>query len=417
LQEAVQLAVSQNRALKIARLKVREAEQRKVEQKASYFPELTDHAKADENTGIDHVAIPAGALGVVNGTLVPETNINLPQGRKNLLLNVASVSQPLTQLIRIHQGNLIAAAEISISRDELKKAEDQIALDVHNLYFEILIARLEKDAAQQQTNYAIEKVRESEDEVRAGNALRVATMESQASLLEGRQAVLNADLQLSDLNTEFDNLLGLPLDTELDLDPSMPAAPDPQPQEEYVKNAWSQNPEIVAGEASIRRAKAAVLVARTAYIPDVSAYFSNTWQDGVSFLVRNFSTVGVQLNWDVFDFGKRRAIVREREAQLAQAEESLRRLKEDVATNIQRTYNKLTRTKSLIDVAAQVVSLRQEGERLAQNQLAQGTVNASDRRQATAAVYKSQADLLRAKLNYLAAWADLQRTVGKTPGF
>src|SRR5271156_3588872 len=166
LQEAVQLAIGQNRGLKIARLKIREAEQRKVEQKSSYFPELTDHAKADENTGIDHVAIPAGALGTVNGTLVPDKNINLPQGRKNLLLNVATVSQPLTQLIHVHQANLIAAAELSMSRDDLKKAEDQIALDAHNLYFEILIARLEKEAAQQQTTYATEKLRESEDEFR-----------------------------------------------------------------------------------------------------------------------------------------------------------------------------------------------------------------------------------------------------------
>jgi outer membrane protein TolC len=417
LQDAVQLAISQNRSLKIARLKLKEAEQRKVEQRSSYFPELTDHAKADENTGIEHVAIPAGALGTVNGTLVPDKNINLPQGRKNLLLNVATVSQPLTQLIRIHQSNLIAAAEISMSRDDLKKAEDQIALDVHNLYFEILIARLEKDAAQQQSNYATEKLRESEDDFRAGNALRVATMEGRAALLEGRQAVLNADLQLSDLNTEFDNLLGLSLDTELDLDPSMPAAPELRPQEEYIRAAWSQNPEIAAAEDSIRKAKAAVAEARTAYIPDVSAYFTNTWQDGVSFLVRNFSTVGAQLNWDVFDFGKRRASVREREAQLAQAEENLRRLKDDAASDVKRTYNKLTQTKSLIAVATQVVSLRQESERLAQNQLTQGIVNVSDRRQASAAAYKSQADLLRANLNYLTAWAELQRTVGQTPGF
>jgi outer membrane protein TolC len=48
----------------------------------------------------------------------------------------------------------------------------------------------------------------------------------------------------------------------------------------------------------------------------------------VPFLVRNFATVGFILDWDVFDFGKRRAAVREREAQLAQAEENLRRLKE-----------------------------------------------------------------------------------------
>ena len=69
------------------------------------------------------------------------------------------------------------------------------------------------------------------------------------------------------------------------------------------------------------------------------------------FLVRNFGTFGVIMTWDVFDFGKRRAAVREREDQLAEAEENLRRLKEEVAVSIERSYNKVQRTKSLVEVA------------------------------------------------------------------
>jgi outer membrane protein TolC len=122
------------------------------------------------------------------------------------------------------------------------------------------------------------------------------------------------------------------------------------------------------------------------------------------------------MTWEVFDFGKRRADVRERQDQLAEAEENLRRLKEQVAVSIERSYNKMLRTRSLVEVATQVVKLRQESERLAQNQLAQGAVMVSDRRQATAAAYKAQADFLQANLGYLLAWAELQEAVGITPG-
>jgi hypothetical protein len=41
----------------------------------------------------------------------------------------------------------------------------------------------------------------------------------------------------------------------------------------------------------------------------------------------------------------------------------------------------------------------------------------SDRRQATSATYKAQADFLQASLGYLLAWAELQQGVGRTPGF
>lgn len=41
------------------------------------------------------------------------------------------------------------------------------------------------------------------------------------------------------------------------------------------------------------------------------------YQNGAPFLVHNLGRFEVNLKWDVFDFGKRRAAVREREAQLA----------------------------------------------------------------------------------------------------
>ena len=78
---------------------------------------------------------------------------------------------------------------------------------------------------------------------------------------------------------------------------------------------------------------------------------------------------------------------------------------------------RLQRTKHLVQVATEVVTLRQEGDRLAQNQLTQGVVLVSERRQATAATFKAQADYLQATLGYLLAWAELEQQVGRTPGF
>jgi outer membrane protein TolC len=327
------------------------------------------------------------------------------------------ISQPLTQLIRIHQANRIAAGDVAVSKDDLKNSENQIALQVHNLYFGILIARLQKQAAEHQNAYATENLRESEDEVRNGSALRVTSIQGLAGLLESRQAVLTAELQVDDLATELNDLLGLPLDTQLELDPAVPASIEQRPREEYVQTAWLENPEIQAAEEAIHKARAGVIAAKSAYIPDITAFARQSYQDGVPFFVRNFGTFGVTLNWDVFDFGKRHSAVRERETQLAEAEENLRRLKEEIAVGVERTYNKLERTKNLVEVATQVVKLRQENERLAGNQVSQGVVLVSDHRQATAASYKAQADLLQANLGYLLAWAELEQAIGRTPGF
>ena len=417
LTDAVHLAIRQNRALKIARLKVTENEHRKAGERSAYFPAIKNESNALHITDLQFVEIPVGGFGSVAGLPIPAQGITLPQGKLTFYSSGTQISQPLTQLIRIRQANRIASAEVAISRDDLKKVENQVALDVHTLYFGILIARLQRQAAEQQAAYVGDHLRESEEDILKGAALKIAAIQDRASLLESRQAILTEELQIADLTTELNDLLGLPLDTQLELDPAVPATFDQRPRDEYLQAAWSAHPEIMAAEEAVRKARAAVIAAKSAYIPDITAYARHSYQDGLPFLVQNFGTFGLHLDWDVFDFGKRRAAVREREAQLASSEENLQRLKEQVAVGIERSYNKVQRTRNLVQVADQVVKLRLEGERLAGNQLIQGVALTSDRQQAIAAKYKAQADFLQASLGYLLAWAELEQAVGRTPGF
>ena len=65
-----------------------------------------------------------------------------------------------------------------------------------------------------------------------------------------------------------------------------------------------------------------------------------------------------------------------------------------------------------------MVKLRTEGEQWRENQLMvlQGVVLVSARRHASAASYKAEADLLQAQLAHLLARAELEQTIGQTPG-
>lgn len=415
LEEAVHLALEQNRALKIARFKVRENEERKAAARSDYFPTITNQSNVLHITELENVVIPAGAFGNP-GILVPSENINLQQGKQTLFSSGTMITQPLTQLLRVQQANRAASAEIAVSKDELKSAENEIALKTHALYFGILIAQLQKKAAEQETAFAAESLRENENEIRGGSALPVALIQSRAELLQSKQSVLTADLQVQDYTTELNDLLGLPLDTALELDPYMATAFPTLTKAEYIKAAWEQNPEIRAAEQAVEKARAGVAASKTAYIPDITAFARHSYQDGVPFLVRNFGTVGINLNYTLWDFGKRRAAVRERSTQLAEADENLERLREQVAVEVERSYNKLERTMSMVDVATQVAKLRQESERLATDQAAQGVILVSDVRRASAVNYKAKADLLQASLGYLLAHAELERTVGRAPG-
>jgi hypothetical protein len=46
----------------------------------------------------------------------------------------------------------------------------------------------------------------------------------------------------------------------------------------------------LAAEEAVRKARAGVAAAKSAYIPDITAYVRHSYQDGLPFLVRNFGT-------------------------------------------------------------------------------------------------------------------------------
>src|SRR5262245_62087064 len=122
LTEAIHLAISQNRAIKIARLKVTENEHKKAVERSNYFPAITNQSNALHITDLQIVEIPAGTFGIVGATPIPAQSLPIGQGQLTLFSSGTQLSQPLTQLIRIHQANRIDTAEVAASRDDLKKA-------------------------------------------------------------------------------------------------------------------------------------------------------------------------------------------------------------------------------------------------------------------------------------------------------
>src|SRR6202035_5566593 len=127
----VHLAISQNRVLTIARLKVVENQQKKAGERSAYFPSITNQSNLLHISELQNIGIPAGAFGTAGSALLPSRGIDLPQGQKTLVSSGTMIAQPLTQLIRIREANRIAAAEVAASRDDLKKAENQVALQAH----------------------------------------------------------------------------------------------------------------------------------------------------------------------------------------------------------------------------------------------------------------------------------------------
>ena len=322
------------------------------------------------------------------------------------------IVQPLTQIVKIHQANKIAAADVKASEASLTKTSTDMVFRVHELYYRILATQMQRRAAELQIASGNENVNESTQQVKNGSLLRVELLDSRASLLEAKQTLLTYDSQVSDLSVELNDLLGLPLDTKLLLDADVNVALDVPPRAESVTTALNNNPEIKEALQQVSKAEAAHAAAKAEYIPDVTAFARYSYQNGVPFVDRNFGTFGIHLTYDLFDGGKRRSLVRERRDEVSQAKENLQRIKDEVEVRIATIYNRMETTRAMVEVKKEYLAARDENARLAEDQVKQGITLASQRDASLAQAMKARASLMDASLAYLLARDDLTRTLG-----
>ena len=416
LQEAVQLALKHNHVVRMAGFQVQERQHAKEVAKSGYFPSLRNQSAAFNVTDTQFIQIAAGSLGTVNGTPIPTQSDTLNQGGHTFVTSGTTLVQPLTQLFtRVKPANEIARADLNAAQANAKETQNEVALKVHELYYRVLINQLHRNAIEAQIKATEELKSERIQEVKYGSALDAELIESRAEALQAKQGLLTTELQLSDLTMQLDDLIGLPLTTALELDPAVHEVQASCERDECIKTALESHPEIIAAREEVQKASASVRLSKADYVPDVSAFARYSYQSGVPFLARNFGSFGVQLSYDLFDGGRRRAALRESDAQLAKAKENLARVTEEVELAVQVAYNRLQRTQQMVNVSEELLALRTESSRVATQQLQNGTALNSQADSALAQEYDAKTQLLQSQLNYIQASDELRQAMGQTP--
>jgi outer membrane protein TolC len=415
LREAVDLALAHNHVVRLARLSVDEKDRAKDVAKSGYFPQVRNETTLVHLTDTQLVEIPAGGLGVAGVTPVPPHTIVLNQGGVSTATNGTGVVQPLTQLLRVRAANDVARAEAEATRGRARGLEDETALRVHQIYYRMLIADVRRRAVLAKIQASEDLQRERVQQVRYGSALEADLIESRAHALQAWQELLTTELQRSDLQMQLNDTIGLPLTTPLLLDPTVSPPSERCEREACVRAALDSHPEIAEARAQIDKADSAVRLAKYELVPDVEAFARYSVQNNVPFLAGRFATVGIRASVDLFDGGRKRAVLRERETQAARARENLARISDEVELRVQTAYNKIERTRQMVAVSEELLGLRGESRRVAADLLTHGSVLGSQAKESAALELDAQAALLQSQLDYVQAANEMDAAIGRRP--
>ncbi len=415
LQEAVQLALRHNHVVRISEFQVEEKQHAKDAAKSSYFPTLRNDSSVRNLTDTESIAIQAGSLGSPANTPIPGRTVVLNQGGKTSVTSGTQLTQPLTQYFKFKPQNDIARAELNTTRAQARQTKNDVALKVHQIYYQLLIAQLHRSATLSRIKANDDLQAERVQQVKYGSVLQEELIDSRAQYLQAKQELLSTELRIFDLAIALNDAIGLPLRTQLSLDPNISPAQSNCGLDECVQVALGSHPEVLEATQLVDKASAGVRLAKAEYVPDVTAFARYSYQDKVPFLARNFGSFGVHVGYDLFDGGKKRSTLREREAQLAQAQENLARVKDEVELRVQTAYNKLERTRQMVKVSEEVVSLREESSRLSTQQLLRGAALKSQADSAASQELDARTSLLQSQLDYIQAQDEMTQAIGSTP--
>jgi outer membrane protein TolC len=350
LDEAIDLALRQNRDLRQAGLEVEKAAEELAATRSNALPALDLSVMAGRRLGDLRFRFPEGAFGDFPGVgPIPAADTDVVSEAGTHTLVLGQISQPLTQLRRVSLASRARALDLEVRREQLRGRRQTVVEEVRRLYYDLLMTGSALRATEEGILFLRELERVVGDLVGQHAALRAEGLEVQARRAAEEYEAIVLRNALTTVKERLNERLGRDIDTPFEPDP----IPDTLPEEADLAGARARALEARADlkEARLRREQSEIdrRLKRWDYVPEVSLSFSYVSAFDVEVLPRDYRTVGLLLTWEPYDWGRRRHALRQAEHGSAQAESALRQAESLAAIDVGARLRELQEGRVLLE--------------------------------------------------------------------
>ncbi len=375
LEQAIDLAVQQNRRVEIAKLEIQKAGEAVEAAKTLRLPHFNFNALGGQFLTPLNFNFPAGVFGVFPSIgPVPATTASVTTPRRPFGAVQAGVAQPLTQQIRIGLGMKAENLNRQVAEERLRLEEQSVVNDVKKVYYNLL----QTQSALRATEATVELFKEM-DRV-AGNALKEQAI-LRSDLLEAEAGLAKAEAEAAALRDTSDtlhdhmnSLLGQDLSTAFSLSTKLEEKPWEYDLATTRQRALDQRPEVREARLKIQLAETDLRAKRAQYIPDVSVRLDYLSFPNVQALPTNTAAVSVVAQWDVFDWGRKRHEMAEKSMTVHQAQTAVDEAVEQIQVEVGQSFRKLQMTQLQLRADNLAMEAGQEKVRVALNRYEQGAI-------------------------------------------
>ncbi|MBZ0231903.1 MAG: TolC family protein [Deltaproteobacteria bacterium] len=395
LTEAIELAAGDSLAIDLQEEQVAAARAKKKSTSALRFPSLSTKASvlmwSDEIT-FAQPCNPAEVPGCPMSGVIELTVRDRVTGSAEL-----NLAQPLSGLIVL--GRLIDGDQAAI---DAASAELQVArLDAGYQAAEAYLGAMQTETLHQ---LAITSVKQLEANLEKIRALREADVLADVDVLrveaardQAKAGALEAEVGSVTARRGLALLLDLPDGTDLALAPVDTTPP---------ALGWSEDEAVSLARAAVK----------ADYFPNILAIANYTRTEGQGFIAtKNSAFVGVSLEWNLWDWGKRGHDVAAARAASRSAARLRDELDDQLAFDVRAKWLTASSKRQSLTVHESALRAAEEAYRLQTVKIQGGLATATDVIDAEAEVARARAQEAVARYQYLIAWMALVRAVGQMP--
>lgn len=414
LDAAVAEALAHSPALAARAALVDQAAEEAAAIRAQRLPRIEVDALAGYLLDEVEFVFPRGSLGSYPATgPIPGADIPIVAGDDVAVFADLRVAQPLTRLPRLAFAARAAETGRAVAAADLASARLALIAAVRDLYFGLLETR----AALAAGAAALERLREllRRTTVAAGEQVVL-----EADLLEARLALASREHQQRQLENaeagrreELLRLLGRPLDTALELEELPPPATAEGDLAAARAAALARRPELAAARLRAEQAELAAKAEAAGRWPELSLALQYLTPYRVDPLPDHIASLGLQLSWEPWDWGRKRRQAAGRAAAARAARAALEDLESQVATEVGRAFRRLGEARAGIELADLGVAVAEERARVARARFAQEAVTVADLLQAESSLADAAARASAARLELWSAHGAFRRALAE----
>ena len=414
LDEAVRLAKSNNRDLKVWGLDVGKQREALGEAKTHLYPRFdTSVLAAQLLTPIDFT-IKKGQLGTFSGTgPIPGSDTNLHTPARPIAIASVTATQPLTQLIRIRLSIADQRLKVDAAQLTFDQREQKLTDEVRQSYYQVLQSQIQYESQRSMVKYLEELLQLTNRRFNQQAALEADRLSVKANVAKAVYQLTTIEDTLADSKEVLNHLLGRSIQAEFSVEPVPAALPEQQDLSAARATALEHRPELKLAANRVRQAELATKSEKTHYIPDVAIQASYVSPANINFLPQNIGSVGALLTWQPWDWGEKHHKVRQAALAEQQAGLSVEDTREQILVDVDSNFRHLREARSHLAVTEAVRDAETEKMRNQKEAYSQQSILLSDLLKQQSSLADAESQYHQAVLAYWSARADFQKTLGE----